>query len=359
MTAFDECGRLPGEDWFDHARWVHEAVERQTRASLRSRAWARSRGEGGGVHELREIRDIVRNAVRLHGVPKGCRIELAVVLQAGAAAAGFEDAPEGFERPYILLDKGPYDRCSPEEVLNVYLGLGLHEAGHVLHTREGYRRMAAGLSPLRRLFENLWEDERIEALVRRKSRGFAPYLQDAKRALLERGELGQSLARWDELPDLDKVSALVFAFVRCPHLVTALLQAWTAINGECVFATLRSLFPAAPEDEADVERGGILLEQLLERLRRLYTVDAPVLPAVGGAGGGDPPPDAGERRRRQQQADAEDRALEGASADGKPDPEEAVRRLLQEAGAREEAGDLAGAHGLLAEALRWEEAGDP
>ncbi len=358
MTMHDDSSR-PADDWYAQALQAHARREKQRSSSRLSADWTRGHGKEGGVRDLRHIRDTVRNVVRVHGVPKNCRVDLAVQGLGGAAAAGFDDAPAGFERPYILLDKGPYETCPADRVLDVYLGLGLHEAGHVLHTRDGYRRLAAGLSRQRRWYENLLEDERIEELVRQESRGFAPYLQTTKWALLECQELGQALARWDDLPDLDKVSALIFAFIRCPYLITAPMRAWTVVNGECVFATLRALLPAAPVDEAGVASGAVQLEQLWERLRRLYAEDDRTAgPAAGDLGTGPTPAAAGERRQRQRRADAEDRALEGATAGGSLDLEEAIQRLLQEAAGWEAAGAPAEAQALLVEALRWQEAGD-
>src|SRR5262249_20629000 len=123
-----------------------------------------------------------------------------------------------------------------------------------------------------------------------------------------------------------------------------------------VFATLRGLFPAAPADESDVERGAVFLEQLWERLRRLYAPDPSA--GLGAAGGGGTDPALGELRRRQLRADAQDRALETATRDGRTDIGKAVRQLLEEAAGREAAGDPAAAQALLEEAVRWEEAGD-
>ena len=156
---------------------------------------------------------------------------------------------------------------SPKTCVMCVLGLGLHEAGHVLHTRDGFRRMARGLSLVRRCYDNLWEDGAMNLeLVRRDSPGFASYLQAAKRALLEQGQPGQALKNWDSLVDLDKVNVLLFAFIRLPHLVDDRIKSWSMINGECIFDTLRQIFPAGPADETDVERFAIECERLWKRL---------------------------------------------------------------------------------------------
>ena len=136
-----------------------------------SSAWGRV-WDGDIVGRMVELRETARNIARIHGVPRQCHVELAVTGQEGAASAGFEDAPESFERPFILLDKKAIEACDPPEVRDVFLGLALHEAGHILHTRQGYKRLCAGLSKAIRTFENLWEDERVEELVRSDSPGF-------------------------------------------------------------------------------------------------------------------------------------------------------------------------------------------
>ena len=169
---------------------------------------------------------------------------------------------------------------------DVYCGLGLHEAGHILHTRHGYRRWSKGLSRLRRYYENVWEDERIEELVSRASPGFTPYLQATKRAVLERGQPGRALENWDALPDLDKVNLLMFAFIRLPHLVDDRIKTWSLINGECFFETLRRTFPAAPVDESDVERFAIECERLWDRVRApLFGPSRPQRPRGAGSAG--------------------------------------------------------------------------
>jgi hypothetical protein len=167
------------------------------------------------------------------------------------------------------------------------------------------------------------------------------------------------------LNDLDKVNALIFAFIRCPYLIGPAMQSWTAINGECIFATLRGLFAGSPESEADVDKRALALEQLVERLRRLYAGDGS--PGAGGAssrpgdatsGSEGEPAGAAERKQLQARADAEDRAIETSKNGGRTNLTEAIQALLKEAEKLENAGDSAGAQGLLEQALRCESAGD-
>ena len=249
------------DDWFSSAAWANRAREEERQGSPMSSVWGRKWRKVDVLTHLQNLRDTVRSIVRIHGVPAKCKVELAVLGQAGAAAAGFEDSPKSFTRPYILLDKTVWEECAPEEVRDVYCGVGLHEAGHILYTRDGFRRFAQPLPRIRRLYDDLWEDERIEELVRRDSPGFGAYLQAMKKTLLEHGQPGRALENWLDLPDLDFVHVLMFAFIRLPHLVDDRMRNWRLINDECLFDTLRSTFPAGPSTEFDVDQYAIECER--------------------------------------------------------------------------------------------------
>src|SRR5579871_6752827 len=129
MLKADDADRCSTGDWFDQRLRQHAEAEQICAASPKSAAWTRTRGKDGRVRDLYEILASVRNLARVQGVPKHCRVELAAGGMAGAAAAGFEDAPNSFERPFIFLDKRPYEACDENEVMDVYSGLVLHEAG--------------------------------------------------------------------------------------------------------------------------------------------------------------------------------------------------------------------------------------
>ena len=344
----DPPGRKP--DWFDVATRVNRQREDERKTAPMSAAWGLKWTDEDLITRLCELREAVHNLIRAHGVPPQCRLEFADCGKHGSAAAGFEDAPDSFERPFILLDKTPFEICELRDVRDVYCGLGLHEAGHILHTREGYLRHRR-LSPRRQIWDNLWEDERIEDLVCKESPGFGPYIQAAKRALLERGEVGLALGNWDALSDMDKVDLLLFCFIRLPHLIDDTIKGWTAVNGECVFETLRAQFPDGPRDEADVETFTIRMDELWERWQALY----PSSPAADGSR-------AGERLQRQLAADAEDRAVDALT--GSEDPLNAAEasamatRLLEEAATLEKAGCREVAAALLGQAIRIEASGD-
>lgn len=298
------------DDWYSKASALKEQHARLPTGSAFGDAASQKRRDSAA--DLSRIREIVRGVVRAHGVPRNCRIDFARLGEEGSGCAGFEDAPDSFERPFVLLDKSIYDDVDRSVVVAVYCGLGLHEAGHVLHTREGYRRLAAGVSKLRSVYENLWEDERIEDLVRVASPGFAGYLCKTKEVLLEQGEPGKVLENWAALADMDLVNAMIFAFIRLPHRIPAELKLWKAVNKECLFETLRSLFPNGPTTETDVAELSERLEQLWLRLRQLYPStpdDARRLTSRPGT-----PTEELRRIAEQLAADIEDRACLGTNA---------------------------------------------
>lgn len=318
-------------DWYEIACQQNHEREESLATSPLSRFWS-SRLHGASKNDLDDmltIRDAVRGVLRAHGLPKACSVDLATISQIGAGAAGFKDAPDDFQQPYILLDKSVYHSGEREHLLDIYCGIGLHEAQHILSTRDFYLRMHARRKTpfLITLFENLWEDERIEALVCAQSPGFSPYLQAMKQHLLIRAESGRAINDFDKLSsDMDRIHALMFAFVRFPHYIPASIREWTAANGECVFETLRSLFPHPPRDESDVAEFAARIKDLWDRLRNLYPKTADPA-SIAKATGGVVTKDVGNRIVRQLMADAEDRAR----TPKKSDPKSVADRLLEEA----------------------------
>lgn len=292
-------------DWYEFATRNNHALELQRRKAVMSAAWG---SFPVGVDEprmLRKILETVRSIVRNHGAPRECKIDFATLKEQTAGCAGFKDAPDSFEEPFILIDKSPIKFCEHAELLDVYCGIGIHEASHILFTRERILRLAAGMSKRRTLYDNLWEDERIEALARKQSPGYAPFLQATKHALIER-PLAITALRWEDLPDMDKIEKLLFAFIRCPHEITEEMKSWQAINDECVFDYVRACFLAAPESEVDVGDFAERTETIWHEFRQLY----PDLPnqfnrerEVGGIDD-----DSVDRVIRQLEADAMDRA---------------------------------------------------
>src|SRR5262249_53011244 len=157
----------------------------------------------------------------------------------------------------------------------------------------------------------------------------------------EQGEPGQALAGWDALPDMDRVNALIFAFIRLPHRIPPAVRRWAVVGGECIFETLRGLFPHRPCDEAGVAAVAARGEDLWQRLRLL----SPSSPERGGhaaAGTGGISEEAAGRLVRQLEADAEDRAMQPSIGDA-ADRQKLAGLLLDEAVRLLQAGEEAAA----------------
>lgn len=277
------------EDWFATAVREQTEIRRRFWESRRSAEWFSFPRAAGEAVVARRILQSVRNVVRNQGVPRQTDIRLAAIGDIGAGAAGFRDAPAAFKEPFILLERSPYDLCSRSEVMDVYCGIGLHEAGHILHTREGYRRRARpGRSQLLNCFDNLLEDDRIERLICEASPGYAPYIEAARKKLLEEGEFGRSQRNWDLLPSLDRILALICAFIRVPHLIGQAARQWCAVDGTCVFEALRQLLPQRPQTEQDVERMADLLLEFYTRLKKQHSAAEQSEQNPGGDNSGQP-----------------------------------------------------------------------
>ena len=242
-------------DYYDKMMLRFSELDRDlfSRTTGLSSQWAKGKPKAtdpmGMVTDMWQIRGAVENMLRIHGIPSDTRIEVASLGQVGHGAATFNDI-DNFRGARIFLDKTAYGLCEGYELLDVYCGIGLHEASHLEFTRKMFTRLKSGnLKGARAMWEGLLEDERIEQLCRKKSPGFAGYIQAAKRVLFERMEIDGSLAKWDSLPDKDKVRAMLFAFIRCPYLLTDTQRSFRTVSGRRVFAELRKLIDKVPVTE--------------------------------------------------------------------------------------------------------------
>jgi len=333
-----------GRDYFAETVGMVAREDAVARGSWMSSMWAPFRTKKVEAQEvawaLMRVQGCVRNFLRIHGVPKNTQISLATVGCGAKGAAGFGSVDRGstttFSKPYILLDKSIYEEAKEGEMLDLYLGAALHEAGHLNNTRSLFTMLARGELPENlRMWVNLFEDERVEDLEKKRSPGYAPYLHALKRALFEKKEFGFALQNWTELPDMDKVAILAFAFIRAPHTLTHVHKEWKSVGGTCVFEELRKCVGARVVTEADVLRAAKAVDSLLARIRREYP-EAPGAPGGGagesadksdgsagksagkgkggeeGAAGGEEGAEAGgevaDRREAQAKADARDAA---------------------------------------------------
>ncbi len=232
---------------------------------------ARSWGYHSGSEKhakLRVILNVAKSFCRLLGTPAHTIIRLACDTEQGTAVAGFYDSPDGFSEPYILIDEAVVFRSDdPDEQVDVAIGLALHEASHILWSREVYRRMA---EPDRdeRLngFENLLEDWRIEEKLIEEAPGWASYIYKTRKVLLADDWLRQVHAHWHEMVDTDKIGFLIACFVRTPYLLErhGEFATWTDLLGRNIFDELRKRLPHPPCSEDDVARQAAALLELVD-----------------------------------------------------------------------------------------------
>lgn len=335
---FDAIDTIP-EDAAGFERELYERTLEQDIAwmkSGRSTPWARKRVKRHDpeevVHDMLSLKVAVENLIRIHGVPKGTTVELALCGHLGKGLSGFEDVEGARSKPYILLDKAMYLECTPEEVMDVYCGIGIHEASHLNHTRKLYDRLVSKtLCQEQAIWEGLIEDERIEQLAREESPGFGAYLMSTKRVLFEDKEFGAAIGAWRSSVDKDKIKAIIFGFLRCPHVLMLEQKEWKTLSGVPVYQTLRDMFKHMPRTEDDVAAMSQVLWTFIQKLYADYEelMTTPVKDiakklmeeGIGGTGGGTGGEDTkgepskkllneiGERLIRQEKADADDKVM--------------------------------------------------
>ena len=267
--------------FYEQAIRLHESDVRSLETFKKVSSWDFGRRKGTTParvsEDMLQIRNTVAALIKVHGVDPRTTIDLATSDEWGACAS-FKDIPH-FKQPYMLLSKNVYETCPDSSLHDVYCGLGLHEASHLNHTREMFRRLKLGfLNGVRKILEGLLEDERIEAWVRRESPGFTPYLHLTKVQLFEKGTVAKGFEGWDDLEDVEKGFLLFMSFIRCPHLIPEKGRLFViALTKEeedertksfpslCVFEELEGILEYIPETEDEVAEQG-------EELFKLWTV---------------------------------------------------------------------------------------
>lgn len=282
-------------DYFDDRMSAASDEEHGFRESMLCSYWMdRKADTEKSVYDMLRIRDAVHSFIKVHGVPTDTRVEVATLGKDTSGCCTFSDLTN-FKRPVILLDKSIYELCEDRfEMMDVYCGIGLHEASHANHTRKlfGWIKDKKFTTKLMEIFAGLWEDERIEALARQESPGFAPYIQATKRVLFEKQELGCALNSFDTAVDLDRLLLTIFCFIRTPYLITDSIKKFTLIDDSCPYSDLRRMFGSFPEHEGDVLKYSRKLHRYWNRKKKLYVDDTsskkddPGSGISGDAGGG-------------------------------------------------------------------------
>tara|TARA_R100001510_G_C7656076_1_gene215693 strand:+ start:2106 stop:4409 length:2304 start_codon:yes stop_codon:yes gene_type:complete len=246
------------DDYYDQTMGSITTNDHIMRGSLLSGLWARRRfwvGDGRKspqqvAQDMIRIRNAVQSFLKIHGLPPMTSIRLAVLGQETMGTCKREG------RGYVItLDKAIYNNCEPDEMLDLYCGIGLHEASHANHTRLMFQLLEDKVYKpgFESILAGLFEDERIEELARQESPGFAPYLSATKRILFEKQEFGAAVKKWsDDTPDTDTIRMMIFGFIRCPYLLTEEMKAFNLIDGSNPWKDLRKMLKCMPVTEEDV-----------------------------------------------------------------------------------------------------------
>lgn len=246
---------LASLDWFG----------RSCRESLADANWGRLRissqwqtddwsGDRTSPIFLYRLQTLLRNFVRSLNVPEETNLRFAKSSEINTAAAGFRDAPNALTRPYIFFNTNLIQSQPLEDLLDVMIGVAVHEAGHILYTRDFFLNAENEESSLLRMLNNLIEDWRIEELLIEDSPGYRPYIMAVRQCLLVQKWFEPSLSAWSGLPERDRMLLIVAAFVRVPHFLASNpeLCQWKDIYGRCFFDWLRGLLVEPPENEEQV-----------------------------------------------------------------------------------------------------------
>jgi len=266
---------VEGDDFISELAAAEVERDEVLRSASTSGGWGYGRTKAKDaqqkVFDLIRIRNAVASICKIHGAPPKTNIQLASIGTAASGMAGWQRM-DPWEGPFIFLGTSVYDLADGQEMMDAYCGLGIHETEHLISTRKlGLRLQSKALSdPKRIMWENLLEDERIENLARKRSPGYAPYLQASKRVIFQAKKFLESLTNWDKLTDLDKLTTLMFTAIRCPYHLSPAMKTWKTVKGDCAFDELRGVIPHTPVTEDDVEMAGARLVEYFNRMQDIY-----------------------------------------------------------------------------------------
>ena len=269
---------MTNNDWFSNAVEWNQEGQRTVEQSRGERWLAPDRKLPSvemNAESLGWYLGKARSIAHMLGVPLCCQIEW-LTQESSAGMAGYLDAPESFTKPVIFLDAATLN-CSTDRIvcLNALLGVVVHEASHILWSRDYTPRQGP-----ENLFHNLWEDERIERLVVHARPGVCDLVHTTKREVLQknlesffRERLATSAEEHSESP-LSAIQRFACAFIRVPNLIRD--AGWIPLlpSGLALLQQLRSLFPDFEiESEDETRQRAIRMVDFLDECRRMYPSD--------------------------------------------------------------------------------------
>lgn len=287
-----------GSRWSsDDSDGVDELLEKQTRRADRLRGHRLSSAWSVGCPTLStktdhalalyRVRDVVWSLLRIHGIPKDTRVELAWLGMVGKGAS-MRTGP-GTNCPLILLPRDPLKTCGKGEYLDVYCGIGIHEASHLNHPElfaflGRFGRSPNGHAGVLIRFVRLLEEERIERLAREESPGYGGYLDKMLEVLFVREHRELLEEQWPGMSDMDRVWFLAFALFRMPIALNEELESWVSLSGRHVSEEMRACVPVLPKTFDEVRDAGERLAKWFMKFMAYYRVETPTGPGESGSG---------------------------------------------------------------------------
>jgi hypothetical protein len=237
-----------------------------------TRKYKRATDPESVIYDLIQIRDTVDNMTRVVGVPRDTLIGLAGTMPEGTSGLSGYLGGLG-KKPYIQLSRHIYDETPDDLVLDVYCGVALHEAAHLLFSRDlfSYLRLNPDISKRRRVFLNLLEDERIERKIFEQFPGFGSYILTTKRVVLEKNGYYKALDNWENMADIEKGMFLAMTYLRVPFLLKDSMTTWVSRNGIHVFKRLNEIMTIFPTAFSHVRDKAVELDYLLKELEEKET----------------------------------------------------------------------------------------
>ena len=257
---------LHRDDWY-----LKSLAQQFDGPSLRERAtadWLAQREHSDLMRALRQQAYAVAVNVGMPPTTRLCWVNGEVDFW---GAAGFADAPHSFNRPHILLHENlaaRYPLLSQEAWLvhRNFLGVTIHESAHVTYTRKAFQLPNKPLYSAReKLFANLLEDNRIEALVSLDLPGYTPFLCAARKELHACG-FAEMLVQWCDIWEADQATLLASLFIRAPEEIPRSILEDDERSRRRWMKRLREIMSSPPIKENSVWRMAAELAKFIKEL---------------------------------------------------------------------------------------------
>lgn len=177
--------------------------------------------------EIIKIKNFLRSLVKAHGFTDAFELKLPEAGTKDKLANAAFSIKHG-RTTSITIPVSVYDNADSDDVLDIYSGIVLHEAQHLISSDWFFKELAAKKATgLRKTIYNIVEDLRIEQLIQDSSPGYMTYL-DAARNYYFHGEFDKAEKefRAGELSPVNSAMFIIFAALRYPRILTDEARCW-------------------------------------------------------------------------------------------------------------------------------------